>query len=509
MLKKILVNTYPWQTRIAILRDNKLQDIYFDFHAKIELERCFFKGQISKVLPGIQTSFVDIGQKKAGFLHISEVDRALAAEKMSEFQHDDDSKTPEAFQRTVKQSMDIGKIFKEGEETLVQVIKEPVYEKGAKLTTCFTLPGKFVVLMPNVPQIGISKKIEDRDERARLREIITSKLPDGMGAIIRTTAEGRPEKDITRDLAFLLTTWKTILKRFKKAKVGEKIHEDLPTTLRAIREHLDEDVETVLVETEEVKKSVQTFVKQFMPELASKIELYTKPTPLFDTYNVNKQIEESLQKKVILKSGGSLIIETTEAMTVIDVNTGRYIGKDNLEETILKTNLEAAEEVIRQLRLRNIGGLIVIDFIDMSSQANRLKLSSFLEKTSRERDKLQSVALKVSEFGLVQMTRKRTGKTLIQQLTHACPTCSGSGAIKSTHTISCDVLKQFYYAIKRKSVTGSVILSVSNQMFDHLIHNEFRSLLRLEKLVNCKIILESNERFENHEFEMIPTNNTV
>ena len=363
--------------------------------------------------------------------------------------------------------------------------------------------------MPNVPQIGISKKIEDRDERARLREIITSKLPDGMGAIIRTTAEGRPEKDITRDLAFLLTTWKTILKRFKKAKVGEKIHEDLPTTLRAIREHLDEDVETVLVETEEVKKSVQTFVKQFMPELASKIELYTKPTPLFDTYNVNKQIEESLQKKVILKSGGSLIIETTEAMTVIDVNTGRYIGKDNLEETILKTNLEAAEEVIRQLRLRNIGGLIVIDFIDMSSQANRLKLSSFLEKTSRERDKLQSVALKVSEFGLVQMTRKRTGKTLMQQLTHACPTCSGSGAIKSTHTISCDVLKQFYYAIKRKSVTGSVILSVSNQMFDHLIHNEFRSLLRLEKLVNCKIILESNERFENHEFEMIPTNNTV
>jgi len=283
MLKKILVNTYPWQTRIAVLRDNKLQDIYFDFRAKIELERCFFKGQISKVLPGIQTTFVDIGQNKAGFLHISEIDRALAAEKMTKFQHDDDSRTPEAFKKVIKQSMDIGKIFKEGEEVLVQVIKEPVYEKGAKLTTCFTLPGKFVVLMPNVPQIGISKKIEDRDERTRLREIITSKLPEGMGAIIRTTAESRPSKDITRDLDFLLTTWKTILKRFQKAKVGEKIHEDLPTTLRAVREHLDEDVEVILVETEEDKKNIHNFIKQFMPELVSKVELYTKPTALFDT----------------------------------------------------------------------------------------------------------------------------------------------------------------------------------------------------------------------------------
>lgn len=416
-MKKILINNDSWQTRVAVLREDKLQDIYFDSHAKLELERSFFKGRIAKILPGIQTAFVDIGQEKAGFLHITEVDRALAAERAAdqlginrvEYDHED-------IDRRIKKEMDISKIFTESEDVLVQVSKEPVYGKGAKLTTCFTLPGRLIVLMPNVPQIGISKKIDDRNERMRLKEVLVKNLPRGMGAVIRTTAEDREEWEIKKDLAFLVSIWKSILKKFKKAKVGEKVHEDLPLTLRTVRDHLDKDVEVVLVDKEEDQKNIYRFIKNTTPEHANKVRLYQGPPSLFDKFDIDRQIEDGLQKKVPLRSGGSLIIETTEAMTVIDVNTGKYTGKTNLEETILKTNLEAAEEIVTQLRLRNIGGLIVIDFIDMTNPSNRQKLSRFLEKTLRERDKFQTVALKVSEFGLVQMTRKRSGKTLMQQL---------------------------------------------------------------------------------------------
>jgi ribonuclease G len=501
-IKKILINSYPWQTRVAVLRGNKLQDIYFDSPHKVEIEKAFFKATVSKVLPGIQTAFVDIGQEKAGFLHISEIDRALAAEKMAELR--DELHEDESFEHVVKQSMTIEKIFKENEHILVQVIKEPVYEKGAKLTTCFTLPGKFVVLMPNIPQTGISKKIESRNERARLKEIITKELPSGMGAIIRTTAEDRPAKDIQRDLSLLISAWRSIKRKFNKAEACEKIHEDLPPVLRAVREHLDDDVEGIYVDNLEHKRSILKFIKHFMPEQIDKIKYHDDPTPIFDKFKINEQIEEALQRKVNLRSGGSLIVETTEAMTVIDVNTGRYTGKSNLEETILKTNLEAAEEVIRQLRLRNIGGLIVIDFIDMSNSSNKQKLSRFLEKISKERDKLQSVALKVSEFGLVQMTRKRTGKTLVQQLTHSCPMCNSRGFVKSISTLSNKLLREFYHQITKEKKSGSIVLTISNKIFDFLVHNEFKALLKLEKEIGRKIILESNECFDENQFTFTP-----
>lgn len=501
-MKKILINKNVWQTRVAILRDNLLQDISFDTHAKEDLERCFFKGRVSKVLPGIQTSFVDFGQKKAGFLHISEIDRALAFEKTAEFLQVDDTKEQEVLGRKIKNAISIEKIFSSGEEILVQVIKEPVYEKGAKLTTCFTLPGKFVVLMPNIPQIGISKKIEDREERSRLREFLLENLPKKMGAIIRTTAEGRTLKDIKKDLSFLVTTWNSLKKKFKKAKSGDKIYEDLPLTIRVVRDHLDEDVDAVITDDKEDFDAIYKFVKSFIPEQAHKIKYYTETIGLFERFDVNKQIDKALEKKAILKSGGSLIIETTEAMTVVDVNTGKFIGKDNLEDTILKTNLEAAEEVVRQLRLRNIGGLIVIDFIDMASSSNRQKLSRFLEKTLKERDKYQSVTLKISEFGLVQMTRKRSGKTLIQQLTNVCPACHSYGFIKSEATISYEILRNFKHDVKRLNITGSIALLVSNKIFNYLVHNEYQSILRLEKQLKCKVILESSEELENSQFRI-------
>ncbi len=494
-----MINNEIWQTRVAILGDNdKLQDIYFDSKSKVELERSFFKGKVAKVLPGIQTAFVDIGQPKAGFLHISEIDRAMATEKINDYLQIEDSDEP-LTEREIKSSLDVGKIFHEGEEILVQVIKEPIHEKGAKLTTCFALPGKFLVLMPNIPQVGISKKIEDKDERARLKEFMQQNLPTGMGVIVRTTAEGRPDKDIKKDLAFLIDSWETIQKKYEKAKAGERVHEDITLSLRTIREHLDEDVEMVITDDQEDQAALCKFVKSFTPEYVSKIRFYQGPPTLFDRYEIDKQIEKALEKKVALKSGGSVIIETTEAMTVIDVNTGKFTGSGSMEDTILKTNLEAADEIVTQLRLRNIGGLIVIDFIDMAMSSSRQKLSRFLEKTLKERDKFQSVTLKISEFNLVQMTRKRSGKNLLQQLTHTCPTCSGHGFVKSTWAISFTLFNKLRDEVTKKGLSGNLLVAVSHRIFDYLLHSEYTSILALEKQLNCKITLESREDYDDNQ----------
>jgi len=498
-VKKILINKDKWQTRVAVLNNDRLQDIYFDTHNKEDLDRCFFKGRVSKVLPGIQTAFVDIAQHKAGFLHISEVDRALATERITEVLQTDDRE--EFTEREIKSSLNIGNVFSEGESVLVQVIKEPIHEKGAKLSTCFTLPGKFLVLMPNIPHLGVSKKIEAKEERMRLREFLQKNLPSGMGAIVRTTAEGRPIKDIQKDLAILISTWSSIQKKYKKAKPGEKVHEDLPLSLRAIRDHLDEDVEVVISDDQAELQSIHKFVKNFTPEHLNRLRFYSGPPPLFDRFKIDEQIEKALQKKVVLRSGGTLIIESTEAMTVIDVNTSKFTGSGSMmEDIILKTNLEAADEIVTQLRLRNIGGLIVIDFIDMANSSHRQKLSRVLEKTLKEKDKFQSVTLKISEFGLVQMTRKRAGKTLLQQLTNVCGICSGCGFVKSIQSISFEVLRQFKTEIQQKNLTTSIILSVSSKVFDYLIHQEYQSILQLEKQFGCKAIIECNEQYEDAQF---------
>lgn len=497
-MKKILVNENPWQTRVAIVKDDKLNGIYFSSPTFDHLERTYFKGTVIKVLPGIQTAFVDIGQEKAGFLHISEIDRELAIDRISQT-----SAVDEAEERSVKRSdLDISNILKEGEHILVQVSKEPVYEKGAKLTTCFTLPGRFIVLMPNIPKIGISKKIEDREERARLKELVQSELPEGMGAIIRTTSEGHDAKEITKDLKYLVNEWRTIQKNYAAAEKVAKVYEDLDLALQVVRDHLDEEVESVIVDDKEAHSQIYKFVKTIAPEFSQKIVIYDKTLPLFEEYGIEKQIASTLEKKVHLKSGGSLIIETTEAMTVVDVNTGRFVGKTRLEDTILKTNMEAAEEIVRQLRLRNIGGLIVIDFIDMSTGANKQKLFRFFEKTLRERDRFQSVVLKISEFGLVQMTRKRSGKTLVQELTDTCKCCSGYGFIESIETESYKVLRSLKHEFLTKKMGPAITVFVHTDVLQHIVNVEFESILTLERNHQCKITFASDDSFKLSQYKI-------
>ena len=443
---------------------------------------------------------MDIGQERAGFLHISEVDRELALQRMSsslDIEEDGQAATPRP---NIKPMMDISKIFKEGEAVLVQVSKEPVYEKGAKLTTCFTLPGRFIVLMPNIPRIAISKKIENREERSRLRDLLKLNLPEGMGCIIRTTSDGRKDKEILQDLNFLLDQWKTIQSRFESAEPTECIKKDLSLPLRAVRDYLDDDVEKIITNNKETQQEIYKFVKTIASEHTHKVVRYEGTQDLFEHFNVEKQLEEALAQKVNLKSGGSIIVETTQAMTVIDVNTGRYIGKADLEETILQTNLEAAEEIVRQLRLRNIGGLIVIDFIDMSHAANRQKLFKYFDKTLKERDKFQSVVLRLSEFGLVQMTRKRVGKTLLQELGITCPTCHGLGSIKSLRTLCYEMLFKVKQELKTKKMQGTISLSISPAMFGYITDHEYNSILELEKKYRCKIILVSTETYKVDQF---------
>lgn len=489
-MKKILINDAPWQTRVAITNEHGLQNIYFWSHASNQLERSFYKGKVTKVLPGIQTAFVDIGEEKAGFMHISEIDRELAINRMSQNFGGLDSTEKAPSEK--KQQADISKILKEGDSLLVQVTKEPVDQKGAKLTTCFTLPGRFLVLMPSIPRIAISKKIEEREERARLRDLLMAQLPEGMGAIIRTCAEHRTAEEIGHDVSFLVETWNTILAHEKEAIAPAKIYQDLDLAFQIVRDHLDSDIEEVLCDNPETVKKLVKFVKSMGPEHVHKIKEYVGHAPLFEKYDIEKQIKDCLRKKVDLKSGGSIVIEATEAMTVVDVNTGRFIGKTNMEDTILKTNMEAAQEVTRQLKVRNIGGLIVIDFIDMANYSNRQKLFKFFEKTLKEQDKFQSVLLKISEFGLVQMTRKRSGKTLARQLTDPCAHCSGSGLTPSVQAESYALLRVLTQELESKKIKGDNTIRLNPAIFDYISRTEYNTILNFEKELGGKITLESD-----------------
>ncbi len=507
-MKKILITARPWEIRIAIIQNKQLQNIYFDSKHNFQLEKSFIKGKVIKLLPGVQTAFVEIGQEKAGFLHISEIDRTLARAKINlpqedqvETEIDDDADENKIhLDKHYLRNINISDILKEGDYLLVQVNKEPINSKGPKLTTCFTLPGRFVILMPNIPKIGISKKIVDFNERKRLKDIILSFLPKDSGCIIRTTSENKNEHEIIADLKYLLNIWEGIQRKYKTTQDYSCLHKDIDLTYQIVRDNLDDSVEAIICDNKDLHDHINNFIQHISPEFAHKNFLYNNDeVSLFESYNVEKQIQKGLQSKVELSSGGSIILETTEAMTVIDVNTARFTGNNNLEETLFKTNMEAAKEIVRQLKLRNIGGLIVIDFIDMNINLNRNKLFSFFEKTLREEDRYQSVVLKISEFGLVQMTRKRSGKSLRNQLMKDCSQCNGTGMMKSIAERVHELLRILEKEIKlKKTKNNKYICSITlnHYLADHLLNKEFETILFFEKIYDIKIVI--NEVMDNH-----------
>jgi ribonuclease G len=501
MKREIFINSTPQESRIAIMEDGILAEFLVERKQERGIAGNLYKGKVARVLPGMQAAFVEIGMEKAGFLHASDFfdipeDVQLIASSGDEVEFEDPPKPPPSARR-----LPLEKRISAGEEILVQVAKDPLGTKGARVTSHVSLPGRYMVFMPNTKHIGISRRIEGEEERKRLKEIAHWLGTADGGFILRTACEGRSKREIQRDLRFLTKLWKRIQQKAETAAAPVIIHQDLDLITRTIRDFFTPDTEKVVVDSAKDHRRIVDFVRNFMPRLRSKIVLYSDSEPLFDRYAIEEKIEKALDRRVWLRSGGYIIIERTEALTAIDVNAGRFIGRRNQEETIFKTNFEAAQEVVRQLRLRNVGGIIIIDFIDMEKEANRKKVYEAL-KDALKKDKARTNILKISELGLVEMTRQRTRESLENQLLSPCPHCDGRGRIKSSVTIAYDVLR----AIKKQQMNlengKNIIVRLHPDVANFLYDEKNNSLDNLEREINHKIIIKVSQELRHEQYEI-------
>ncbi|MGE5215578.1 MAG: Rne/Rng family ribonuclease [Chloroflexota bacterium] len=503
MKQEIFINSTPQESRIAIVEDGLLAEFLIERKEEMGVVGNIYKGKVARVLPGMQAAFVDIGMEKAGFLHASDFssepeDAQILTESADEVEFAEPPR-PHSSRR-----LPLEKQISRGEEILVQVAKDPLGTKGARVTSHISLPGRYMVFMPGTKHIGISRRIESEEERKRLKEIAQSLGTVDGGFILRTACEGRSKREIQRDLAFLTRLWKGIQKKAAGATAPSLIHQDLDLITRTIRDFFSADTEQVVIDSPKDHRRVVDFVHHFMPRLKAKIVAYTGKEPLFEQQNIEERVVKALDRRVWLRSGGYIIIERTEALTAVDVNTGRFVGKRNQEETILKTNLEATQEVVRQLRLRNVGGIIIIDFIDMEKEANRKRVYEALREALKK-DKARTNILKISELGLVEMTRQRTRESLENQLLRPCPHCDGRGRIKSAPTVAYDVLR----AIKRqhgqtengKNIVVRLHPDVANFLYDEKNH----SLENLEREINHRIIIKASQELHHEKYEITET----
>lgn len=487
--KTILVNIGPVEKRIAILDKGELSDFFMERESKEHYAGSIYKGRIKSVLPGIEAVFVDIGLKKNGFLHVSDViDKSSVLKEM--LSDDDD---PAFKPKRKKNGTKIKDILKSGEEVIAQVVKEAMGTKGSRLTTYVSLPGRYLVLTPYDRNIGISRRITDRNERKRIREILTGmNFLDKVGCIVRTVAEKRTEKELKNELKYLINLWERIKTRAEKQKPPLKIYEEYGIVLRMIRDIFTEDVSQLIVDSDEEYARIIKFLKAFMPSLKKKVKLYKGRVPLFQKYNLDKRIDEIFEKKIALKSGGYLIIEQTEGVVVIDVNTGSFVGKKSLEETAFKTNMEAAKEIPRQLMLRDIGGIIIIDFIDMDTKEHRDKVFQLLQQDMQE-DKARINLRTISQFGVVEMTRQRRRKSLEGASRVECPYCAGTGKIKSVETIAIDVARKIE---RRLSESGKKIKQIKINSHPDVntafVSEQARILSGIQRKYRCKIELKED-----------------
>jgi len=504
MSSEILINASSGETRVALLESDVLVELYVERSSEQGISGDIYKGRVVRVLPGMQAAFVDIGLEKAAFLYVSDVHQDFDdLEMLMRAREDDGNGQPHAEEEEVLNldtPFHIEDLLHEGQEVLVQVSKEPLGTKGARITSHISLPGRHLVLMPMVDHIGVSRRIENEAERKRLREIIQLIKPAGCGLIVRTASEGKGDADLRQDLDFLLKMWSNIQKRKAVSPVPGLIHKDLDISLRAIRDLFTQEVERVVVDSREEFQKILEFCDTFMPQLKSSIELFEKEEPLFDYYGIEMEISRALGRKIWLKSGGYIVIDMTEALTVIDVNTGRYVGKRNLEDTILKTNLEAVREIAYQLRLRNIGGIIIIDFIDMEKESSRDKVFQALTEALKK-DKSKTNILKISELGLVEMTRKRTRESLGRILSERCFYCEGRGFLKSRSTISQEILREIQRDI-RELRGDSILVDVHPNVANYLYDEVRAELEKLEKRYSKRITITGKNDFHLEQYEI-------
>jgi ribonuclease G len=459
--KQILIDAAPWETRVAVLEDTTLVELHIERGRDRNVGGNVYKGKVARVLPGMQAAFVDIGLDKAAFLHVSDLSgpdlvRGFVEDE-PDAERDDDPDAPPPRRRV--QFAPIEERLIKGQELLVQVSKEPIGSKGARVTANVSLPGRHLVHMPGTDHVGISRRIEDAEERDRLRDAVESERSSPDGFIVRTACEGATKREIRDDVRFLTRLWAHVQQTATAAAAPALVHRDLDLVLRVLRDVFTTDVERLVVNDAAVQARIVEFTEALMPRLTARVHFYEGTTPLFEQHGVEAKITRALDRRVWLKSGGYLIIDQTESLTTVDVNTGRYVGKKDQEETVLKTNLEAAKQVVQQLRLRNIGGIIVIDFIDMEKAANRRKVFEALQESVHS-DKARSTVLRISELGLVQMTRKRTRESLGQLLLEPCPHCDGLGRLRSIETIAYDALRRAERVGREHAGAAGLVLTV-------------------------------------------------
>jgi len=490
MSDEILVNVTPQETRVAVVENGVLQEVYVERDRRRGLVSNIYQGKVSRVLPGMQAAFVDIGLERTAFLHASDI-----------FRHDRAVREPQGDNGTP-----ITGLVREGQELLVQVIKDPLGTKGARLTTHVTVPSRYLVMMPGDPNLGISQKIEEESERNRLKDLL-SDIIEGhgfqFGFIVRTAADGAEEEALRADADFLVRLWQSIQEAAAIAGPGEVVYEDLPLALRIMRDLGGAaDVEKVRIDSRGSYRKVMEFVDTFMPEMKPKIEHYPGARPLFDLYNVEDEIDKALQRKVQLKSGGYLIIDQTEAMTTIDINTGAFVGSRNLEETIFKTNLEAAQAIARQLRLRNLGGIIIIDFIDMLEAEHKRQVLRALERYM-ERDRAKSHICEVSSLGLVEMTRKRTRESLEHILCEPCPTCAGRGSLKTPETVCYEIFREIMREARQFADAKQLLVLAAQEVVDMLLDEESTSLAELEEFIGKPIQFQPESLYTQEQYDVV------
>ena len=499
MKREILISATPHETRVAILEDDVLVEYMVDRPDAERLVGDVYLGHVQAVLPGIQAAFVEIGTEKAAFLHVSDVLRDGGEEDEEE---DADERDRERDDARAGRFPPIQDLVKKGEKILVQVSKEPISTKGPRVTAQISLPGRFLVYMPYSKNVGVSRKIEDREERSRLRAIAKEVIPEGAGGvIIRTVGEELTREIFEREFKTLHGTWKKIQKRSKSARPPALVHREAKLTSGIIRDVFTEKVDALVIDSKELHKEVKQYLQGVDPELIERVHLYAEPVPLFDKYGIEDAIREAFNRRVELPSGGYIIIEPTEALVSIDVNTGRYTGKKDPEKTILRTNLDAAREVARQLRLRDIGGIIVCDFIDMETRSSQDKVMQEL-RTHLGRDRARTKAFQVSELGLVQMTRQRVRPSLFQSLTQACIHCGGSGRVfRPDH-----VVRRIERGIRRVFVEGTdrkIVVRVHPQVALHILEEEPNFLRRLEQDYRLDLDLRDDPLMKQDEFRLL------
>ena len=456
--KQIIVNHCPAETRIAVVEKEQVAELFIERHSDRGLVGNVYRGSILRVLPGMQSSFVDIGEVRSGFLYVTDVlsDEFIAQSRRLLADSNDDLTHEEIEKKLKLNKIAIEKLLREGQAVMVQVAKEPIGNKGARLTMFVTFPGRYLVLSPYFDHIGVSKKIESEEERQRLKAIFEPIKPPNMAVIVRTAARGVSEDILAREFQYLLALWNDIQQKFSTAASATLLHRDLDLTQRIIREQYSDEIGKVVIDDVRLHEKIRRFLASTSPGAESKVELYDGSTPIFDVYGIEMDIGRALSKKVDLPSGGYIIVDQTEALTAFDVNTGRYVGRTSAAETVLKTNLEAVKKVVSQLRLRNIGGIIVIDFIDMDDPVDRERVFNALTDELKA-DKARTNVLKISELGLVQMTRKRTSESLEQMLLEECPVCDGRGKVKSVVTEAHDLLREI---VRVHNQTGRTLLKV-------------------------------------------------